>query len=76
MSSHFVLDSNIRFWVFLPIVLVTFFVEIMRHYTMLLLSNKACSTLDEIQVLEMKKRVSALLKNYMYIPKSVRNIQI
>ncbi|VDK20287.1 unnamed protein product [Taenia asiatica] len=36
-----ILDSAIRFWVFLPIVLITFFYGVIRHYlTVLMVSNK------------------------------------
>eukprot|EP00108_Taenia_solium_P010058 TsM_000288100 transcript=TsM_000288100 gene=TsM_000288100 len=36
-----ILDSAIRFWVFLPIVIITFFYGVIRHYlTVLMVSNK------------------------------------
>ncbi|KAH1012811.1 ER membrane protein complex subunit 3 [Dendroctonus ponderosae] len=69
MSTDFLLDSKIRLWVFLPIVLLTFFVEILRHYAILLFNDKITLLLNEIQDLEMKKRVVVLLKHHSFIPK-------
>ena len=41
MSDDLLLDPDIRVWVFLPIVIITFFVGILRHYVSILLhSNK------------------------------------
>jgi ER membrane protein complex subunit 3 len=30
--AELLLDSDIRFWVFMPIVVITFFVGMLRHY--------------------------------------------
>ena len=37
--AELLLDSQIRFWVFLPIVVITFLVGIIRHYVTILLSS-------------------------------------
>ncbi|ENN81808.1 hypothetical protein YQE_01529, partial [Dendroctonus ponderosae] len=71
MRTDFLLDSKIRLWVFLPIVLLTFFVEILRHYAILLFNDKITLLLNEIQDLEMKKRVVVLLKHHSFIPKLI-----
>ena len=38
--AELLLDSQIRFWVFLPIVVITFLVGIIRHYVTILLSSE------------------------------------
>ena len=37
--AELLLDSNIRLWVFLPIVIITFLVGIIRHYATILLTS-------------------------------------
>lgn len=37
--AELLLDSNIRIWVFLPIVVITFLVGIIRHYVTILLAS-------------------------------------
>ena len=44
------LDSQIRTWVFLPIVIVTFLVGIVRHYIALFLQEPKKVELVQIQV--------------------------
>ena len=38
--AELLLDSDIRIWVFLPIVVITFLVGIIRHYVTILLSSE------------------------------------
>ena len=38
--AELLLDSSIRIWVFLPIVVITFLVGIIRHYLTILLSSE------------------------------------
>lgn len=38
--SDLVVDSQIRGWVFLPIVVITFLVGILRHYISILLASQ------------------------------------
>ena len=37
--AELLLDPNIRLWVFLPIVVITFLIGILRHYVSILLST-------------------------------------
>lgn len=37
--AEILLDPNIRFWVFLPIVIITFLVGVIRHYVSMLLQS-------------------------------------
>lgn len=46
--AEILLDPNIRFWVFLPIVLITLLVGVIRHYVSLLLASD--KTVDEQQL--------------------------
>ncbi|KAJ3639547.1 hypothetical protein Zmor_002901 [Zophobas morio] len=48
MSADLVVDSQIRSWVFLPIVVITFLVGILRHYISLLISGQ--KKLDQNQL--------------------------
>lgn len=38
--AELLIDPNIRVWVFLPIVLITFLVGILRHYILILISSQ------------------------------------
>lgn len=46
--AELLLDSNIRFWVFLPIVVITFLIGIIRHYVTILLSSEKKVELQQI----------------------------
>ncbi len=46
--AELLLDSNIRFWVFLPIVVTTFLIGILRHYITILLSSEKKVELQQI----------------------------
>lgn len=47
--AELLIDPNIRVWVFLPIVLITFLVGILRHYTSILISSQKKVELTQIQ---------------------------
>ena len=67
--AELLLDSNIRVWVFLPIVVITFLVEIIRHYvTILLLSGKK-SDLQQVSDSHALIRSRILRENGRFIPK-------
>jgi len=46
--AELLLDSDIRIWVFLPIVVITFLVGIIRHYVTILLSSEKKVELQQI----------------------------
>lgn len=46
--AELLLDSNIRVWVFLPIVLITFLIGIIRHYVTILISSEKKSELQQV----------------------------
>lgn len=47
--AELLIDPNIRFWVFLPIVVITFLVGIIRHYVSMLISSQKKVELTQIQ---------------------------
>lgn len=47
--AELLLDSKIRVWVFLPIVVITFLVGVVRHYVSILLSSKKKVELQQVQ---------------------------
>ena len=38
--AELLLDSAIRFWVFMPIVVITFFVGMLRHYISIIMAGE------------------------------------
>lgn len=46
--AELLLDSDIRIWVFLPIVLITFFTGIIKHYVTILLSSEKKTELQQV----------------------------
>lgn len=49
LMAELLLDSDIRFWVFLPIVVITFLVGVVRHYVSILLSSQKKVELQQVQ---------------------------
>ena len=47
-EPELLLDSNIRLWVVLPIVFITFLVGIIRHYVSILLQSDKKLTLEQV----------------------------
>jgi len=47
--SELLLDPSIRVWVFLPIVIITFLVGILRHYVSILISSSKSIELQQVQ---------------------------
>ena len=47
--AELLLDPNIRGWVFLPIVVITFLVGIIRHYVSILLASQKKIELQQVQ---------------------------
>ena len=68
-SVDLLLDPSIRIWVFLPIVLITFLVGIIRHYISILLSSTKKVTLQQVQDSQALMRSRLLRENGKFIPK-------
>lgn len=49
--AELLLDPNIRGWVFLPIVVITFLVGIIRHYVSILIASQ-----KKVEVLQVQDR--------------------
>jgi len=69
MSDDLLLDPDIRVWVFLPIVVITFFVGILRHYVSILLSSTKKVELQQVMDSQAMIRSRLLKENGKYIPK-------
>lgn len=72
MSDDLLLDPDIRLWVFLPIVIITFFVGILRHYVAILFSSAKKVELQQVIDSQAMIRSRLLRENGKYIPKQVR----
>lgn len=53
--TELLLDPNIRGWVFLPIVVITFLVGIVRHYISILLTSQ-----KKVEILQVQDRYFVL----------------
>lgn len=73
--TDLVVDSHIRGWVFLPIVVITFLVGILRHYVSMLLSSQKKVELQQLQDSQLILRSRVLRENAKYIPKSAFNMR-
>lgn len=73
--AELLLDSNIRVWVFLPIVVITFLVGIIRHYVTILLSSEKKSELQQVADSHALIRSRILRENGKYIPKHAFNMR-
>lgn len=47
--TELLIDPDIRVWVFLPIIVITFLVGIIRHYAYILISSQKKVELTQIQ---------------------------
>ncbi|RZF44710.1 hypothetical protein LSTR_LSTR000662 [Laodelphax striatellus] len=65
--AELLLDTNIRGWVFLPIVVITFLVGILRHYVSLLLSTQKKAELQQLQDSQVMISSRVLRENGKYI---------
>lgn len=68
-EPELLLDSDIRLWVFLPIVLVTFLVGIVRHYVSVLISSQKKVDITQLQDSQAMIRSRMLRENGKYLPK-------
>ncbi len=69
MSDDLVLDPSIRVWVFLPIVMITFFVGIVRHYVSIVISSTKKIELQQVMDSQAMIRSRLLRENGKYLPK-------
>ncbi|XP_060594224.1 ER membrane protein complex subunit 3-like [Ruditapes philippinarum] len=67
--AELLLDSDIRLWVFLPIVIITFLVGIIRHYVTILLASEKKTELEQVKDSHALIRSRILRENGKYIPK-------
>ncbi|POI21151.1 hypothetical protein CIB84_015103, partial [Bambusicola thoracicus] len=68
-EPELLLDSNIRLWVVLPIVFITFFVGMIRHYVSILLQSDKRLTQEQVSDSQVLIRSRVLRENGKYIPK-------
>ncbi|XP_045616647.1 ER membrane protein complex subunit 3 [Procambarus clarkii] len=66
--AELLLDSDIRIWVFFPIVLITFLCGILRHYVSVLISTQKKVDLTQLQDSQAMIRARMLRENGKYIP--------
>lgn len=67
--AELLIDPNIRVWVFLPIVVISFLVGIVRHYASILLTNpKKIELPTQIQDSQAMIRARLLRENGKYLP--------
>ncbi|XP_040579390.1 ER membrane protein complex subunit 3 [Lepeophtheirus salmonis] len=63
------LDPAIRNWVFIPIVLIAFFIGIIRHYVSILLSSSKKVDLNQVRESQILLRSRSIRENAKYLPK-------
>ncbi|CAB1336013.1 unnamed protein product [Coregonus sp. 'balchen'] len=73
--AELLLDSSIRIWVVLPIVLITFCVGIIRHYVTQLLQSDKKVDLEQVSDSQVLLRSRILRENGKYIPKQSFNMR-
>ena len=69
VGPELLLDSNIRLWVVLPIVIITFFMGMIRHYVSILLQSDKKLTQEQVSDSQVLIRSRVLRENGKYIPK-------
>lgn len=68
--NDLIVDPNIRTWVFLPIVLITFLVGVILHYVTYLVTNQDATSLEQLQDSQIVIRSRLMRANANYIPSS------
>lgn len=64
------MDPNIRTWVFIPVVAITFLLGLFKHYLSIFLEKDVTGTLQQYQDRQFLIRCHVLRINAAYIPKS------
>jgi len=67
--ADLLLDPNIRLWVFLPIIMITFLVGILRHYTSIIIASQKKIELLQVQDSQAVVRSRLLRENGKFLPK-------
>ncbi|XP_044751535.1 ER membrane protein complex subunit 3 [Coccinella septempunctata] len=70
MTADLIVDHEIRLWVFLPIVVITFLVGILRHYISILLTSQKKVELQQLRDSQLILRAKLLRENAKYLPKN------
>ncbi|XP_077232381.1 uncharacterized protein LOC143869457 [Tasmannia lanceolata] len=70
LKSDLLIDPDIRLWVFLPIVMITFLVGVLRNYVTILLMSTKKVELQQIQDSQALMRARLLRENGKYLPKN------
>jgi hypothetical protein len=67
--AELLLDSKIRFWVFLPLMAITFLVGIIKHYLLVYMQND--KTVDKQQIIDSQALIRSRLlrENGRFIPR-------
>lgn len=65
--TELLIDPNIRVWVFLPIVLIAFFIGILRHYVSILITSQKKAEITQIQDSQAMIRARLLRENGKYL---------
>ncbi|CAJ0928972.1 unnamed protein product, partial [Mesorhabditis belari] len=73
--TELLLDPALRTWVFLPIVVITFMIGVLRHYVSLLLMSKKKVELEQIQDGQYLIRSRLLRENGRFLPRSSFNMR-
>ena len=69
--AELLLDSKIRFWVFLPLMAITFLVGIIKHYLFIFMTNEKKAEKQQILDSQALIRSRLLRENGRFIPKEV-----
>ena len=72
--AELLLDSKIRFWVFLPLMAITFLVGIIKHYLFIFMTNEKKAEKQQIADSQALIRSRLLRENGRFIPKEVFTI--
>ena len=71
--AELLLDSKIRFWVFLPLMAITFLVGIIKHYLLTYMANDKIAEEQQIVDSQVLIRSRLLRENGRFIPKEVND---
>ncbi|XP_046737167.1 ER membrane protein complex subunit 3-like [Diprion similis] len=67
--TELLIDPSIRSWVFLPLVVITLLVGVLRHYVSLCLSTRKEVKFSEVESGEILRRIQLLRRNGDLLPK-------